>query len=216
MSNNFTRVWARWAPLLSFGGSRNYWTQRYRLGGDSGIGSEGPAAHYKAAVLNEFVAAHGVQEIIELGCGDGRQLELARYPGYLGIDVSSEAVDQCRRRFAADPTKRFVVLGDYKGERADLTLSLDVVYHLVEDVTYHEHLRSLFSAAKQFVIVYSSDALVSGRNFRHVRHRAVSDDIARLHPEFERMKEIEGALPTPVAFNRNIPTVFLIYRRKSI
>lgn len=215
MSNNFTKAWARWAPLFSFGGSRHYWTQRYRMGGDSGVGSEGPAAHYKARVLNDFVAAQGIRSVIELGCGDGRQLELAKYPSYLGIDVSPEAIEQCRLRFEDDLSKRFEVLTDYRGEAADLTLSLDVIYHLVEDATYQEHLRSLFSAGKRFVIVYSSNVLVSGRNFRHVRHRAVSEDIARLHPEFERMKDVEEALPAPVAFNRGIPTVFLVYRRKA-
>lgn len=215
MSNNFTKAWARWVPLFSFGGSRNYWTQRYRLGGDSGVGSEGIAAHYKAGVLNDFVATQRIESVMELGCGDGRQLELASYPSYLGIDVSPEAIEQCRRRFSGDPSKRFDVLADYRGEPADLTLSLDVIYHLVEDATYHEHLRSLFSAGKRFVVVYSSDVLISGRNFRHVRHRAVSEDIARLHPEFERMSDVEKALPAPVAFNRNIPTVFLVYRRKA-
>ena len=96
--------------------------------------------------------------MIEFGCGDGNQLSLVRYPRYLGLDVSPHAVELCRERFSGDHTKEFRVLGEYAGETADLALSLDVLYHLVEDEVFDAHMRTLFAAGERFVIVFSTNA----------------------------------------------------------
>jgi hypothetical protein len=83
--------------------SSQYWNDRYAGGGNSGAGSYGRLAHFKAEVINKFVAAHGIRTVIEFGSGDGAQLELAHYPRYTGIDVSERAVALCRRKFNRDP-----------------------------------------------------------------------------------------------------------------
>ena len=49
------KLLGKWLPLLGFGGSEAYWKRRYQLGGDSGRGSEGKAAEYKAEVLYAFI-----------------------------------------------------------------------------------------------------------------------------------------------------------------
>lgn len=64
-----------------------YWEMRYRSGRDSGRGSYGLLAEFKADVLNTFVASHGVRMVLEWGCGDGNQLRFAQYPWYLSIGV---------------------------------------------------------------------------------------------------------------------------------
>lgn len=207
------RLLSRWLPLLRFRGSRKYWEDRYRLGGDAGAGSFGVAARHKAAVLNAFVADNAISSVIEFGCGDGRQLTLAQYPPYLGIDVSADALAHCRRLFGDQPDKQFLLLDDYQGQRADLALSLDVIYHLVEDSVYDEYLQRLFDAAGRFVIIYSSDVAAAGATMRHVRHRMVSADVARRFPDFVRMGDREAELPGPVEFSRGVPTRFLLYRR---
>src|SRR5262249_56626361 len=113
--------------------------------------------------------------VIEFGSGDGNQLALARYPQYLGFDVSERAVETCRERFRDDTSKRFALLNDYAGERAELSLSLDVVYHLIEDDVFDSHLRSVFGAADRFVIVYSTNTDEQSPLQRaHVRHRRFS------------------------------------------
>lgn len=76
---------------LRFGGSREYWEARYSQDGDSGSGSIGRLARFKAEFLNSFVLEHDVGSVIEFGCGDGRQLQLAEYPRYIGLDVSRVA-----------------------------------------------------------------------------------------------------------------------------
>src|SRR5262245_5749758 len=93
-----------------------YWETRYRTGGDSGPGSYGNLALFKARILNDFVAAEGVRSIAEFGCGDGHQLSLARYPTYLGIDVSSAAIEKCKSLFGCDSTKTFQTMQEYNSE----------------------------------------------------------------------------------------------------
>lgn len=159
-------------PPQPFRGSETYWEQRYARGDDSGVGSYGKFARFKADTINSFVAQEKIGSVLELGCGDGNQLKLARYPSYLGFDVSATAIDACRRMFAGDATKSFALMGEYTGQQADLALSLDVIYHLVEDEVFETYMRTLFGAARRHVIVYASDVDdASGRDGPHVRHR---------------------------------------------
>src|ERR1700760_1333334 len=92
---------------LPFKTSSDYWERRYVRGGNSGVGSYGRLANFKAEFLNDFVEQHRINSVIEYGCGDGSQLKLASYPSYIGIDVSPRAVEICRALFAADRSKRF-------------------------------------------------------------------------------------------------------------
>jgi hypothetical protein len=63
-------------------------------------------------------------------------------------------------------------MSEYDGETADLTLSLDVIYHLVEDDVFERYLRTLFGASRRYVIIYSSDSDDNrGYEGTHVRHR---------------------------------------------
>src|SRR5204862_457638 len=77
--------------------------------------------------------------------GDGSQLELAEYPEYIGVDVAPSAVELGRKKFADDPTKSFYLPEDVPADlKADLVLSLDVIYHLVEDAVFDRYMRDLF------------------------------------------------------------------------
>lgn len=207
------RFLTRWLPLLKFRGSRAYWERRYQLGGDSGEGSYGAPARYKAAVLNTFVAQQGVASVIEFGCGDGHQLTLAEYPEYLGVDVSRAAIDRCKQWFVDNPNRRFVLLDDYTGDRAQLALSLDVLFHLVEDAVYEAYLARLFGASERFVAVYATSVAEPVRTLPHVRHRPVENDIKRQFPNFRRMADVESALPPPVHSGEGGSTRFFFYQR---
>lgn len=68
-------------------------------GGNSGVGSYGMFAEFKAGVINDFVSMNNIQSVVEFGCGDGNQLKLANYPIYKGYDVSKAAVASCRKLF---------------------------------------------------------------------------------------------------------------------
>lgn len=204
----------KWLPLVLFKGSNDYWRRRYRYGGDSGLGSGGESAAYKAKVLNQLVREEKLGTVIEFGCGDGRQLELAEYPSYLGLDISPDAVTWCRQRFAGDMSKSFALLDEYTGETAELSLSLDVLFHLVEDEVYFDYLDRLFNAGRRFVAVYATSTDSAPRTLPHVRHRPVEADIAARIPGFARMVELEVTL-LPPSFEEGGggPARFFLYRR---
>ena len=158
--------------LKPVSGSRSYWEERYRKGGNSGVGSYGEFAEFKAEVINSFVTDNRIDSVMEFGCGDGNQVALANYPHYIGFDVSKTAVAHCRKMFAGDTTKSFHLLDEYSGQTADLALSLDVIYHLIEDGVFEDHMRWLFDSATRFVVIYSSDTDENrGYENSHIRHR---------------------------------------------
>jgi hypothetical protein len=164
---------------IAFVGSGEYWEDRYSRKGTSGDGSYGELALAKAEFINAFVRDYSVRCVTEFGCGDGNQLSLARYPRYVGLDVSKAAIALCKTRFTNDRTKSFFLYDsqcfvDNAGAfRADLTLSLDVIYHLVEDHTFEAHMMHLFGSARRYVIVYATNTTAQG-TAPHVRHRPFS------------------------------------------
>lgn len=198
--------------------SAKYWETRYQRGHDSGAGSRGRLARFKAGFLNDLVRRHGIRTVVELGCGDGRQLALSEYPQYCGIDVSRTAVEQCRQRFSTDPTKRFEVLGDLgPDERAELALSIDVAYHLVEDEVFDAHIRTLFSLGERLVVLYTSDGepAINGPPRPHVRHRLVLDAVSRLAPEWELEEHCKPPFPYDPEDQETTFAEFFVFRRGS-
>jgi SAM-dependent methyltransferase len=174
-----------------FRGSAGYWQDRYASGGNSGSGSYGKVADFKAGVLNEFVRGHDVTSVVELGCGDGNQLSLADYPSYLGVDVARSAVEACRTRFAADPTKRFLTADESAGSRGDLAISLDVILHLVEDDVFGQYMQTLFESAERYVGIFAEN-LPDERLEAHVRYRPFLAWIARQQPGWELIQTVDN------------------------
>ena len=190
--SKITGYFSRLLQSGAFKGSQDYWEKRYVTGGDSGRGSYGALASYKAAVLNSFVKEKNITSVIEFGCGDGNQLTLASYPEYTGLDVSVAAIKKCMALFKDDHTKSFylydsMAFADHQHRfRSTLTLSLDVIYHLVEYEVYEAYLHHLFQAAEKYVIIYACD--VEGKNKIHVQHRKFSDWIAVHQKEWRLIK----------------------------
>lgn len=185
----------------SFTNSSEYWENRYKAGGDSGAGSYNILAEYKAQVINHFVSKNNIQSVIEFGCGDGNQLGYFIFPSYIGVDVSATIVQKCRAKYQADASKQFVVLHDYNHENAEMSMSLDVIYHLVEDAIYEDYMKKLFGAGQQYVIVYSSndDDHENNQDVAHVKHRKFTNWVNKNAPEFELIEH----LPNPYPYNGN-------------
>ena len=167
--------------------SAAYWQARYADGGDSGDGSRGTNARRKADYLNTFVKANEIRSVLEFGCGDGHQLSLANYPDYVGLDVAETAIDKCRILFEMDTHKRFYRLPTLWPLTAELTLSLDVTYHLVEQSVYDRHLADVFGSATRYVILYTTDSDVVNPllpTADHVKHRPVCRDVTERFPDW--------------------------------
>ncbi|WP_374587392.1 methyltransferase domain-containing protein [Ideonella dechloratans] len=179
-----------------FPGSAAYWEKRYAAGGNSGAGSYGRLAKFKAAVVNQVVRDSNVRFVIDLGCGDGSQLELLEIPEYMGFDVSPTSLQMCRERYRSDLSRRFALIDEIPGKQADMTMSLDVVYHLVEDNVFEQYMHQLFDASRNLVLIYASDPVEDcSTSDAHVRHRAVSRWVAKFRPDYELLGKIENPYP---------------------
>jgi hypothetical protein len=184
------------SPPLEFKSTAQYWQDRYAAGGNSGAGSYGRLAQFKADVINDFVAKNAIETVIEFGCGDGAQLQLARYPHYTGIDICSQAIDVCRTKFPGDASKQFFHTSSPEADktRADLAMSLDVVYHLVEDRTYDAYMSRLVSASKKYLCIYSSDE-ERPCPVAHIRHRRFTAWLATRAPQWKQILKVPNLYP---------------------
>ena len=80
LSTYFSKKWKKFTTKKTpFNNSTEYWKNRYNLGGNSGDGSYGELAQFKAEFLNKFVTDKNIKTIIEFGSGDGNQLTMAQY-----------------------------------------------------------------------------------------------------------------------------------------
>ena len=184
-------------------GSKGYWETRYALGGNSGGGSYGRLAEFKAEILNNLIAKYRVGTVIELGCGDGNQTTLLtsldheeRY--YLGLDVSPTAITHNLEKFKVDEKKDFLLFDSTTLKnigaflRADMTLSLDVLYHLVERPIYESYLNTLFDMSSNYVVIYASDDDSIKTNAPHVLIRSFTPYIKEHFKDFELIEKIEN------------------------
>lgn len=182
-----------------FTGSAEYWERRYRSGGTSGDGSYGGLAEFKAETINAFVAENGIETVVELGCGDGNQLGLMDVSQYTGYDISKTAVKMCAEKYSADSSKNFIhyVPDQYDGEaRAQLSLSLDIIFHLVEDAVFETYMHHLFQLASDWVIVYSSNSEdAQSEGIEHCRNRKFVEWVGANISGWELVNKIENSFP---------------------
>lgn len=156
-----------------------YWETRYAHGRGPGAGSVGEAGRMKAARVNELLT--GATSVVDWGCGDGGFLGLLDLDGigYLGVDVSASAIAKCVVRYgglhqfllARPGAQPAVAVG------TDVALSLDVLYHLVDDDDYGDYLAAVFISASRRVVAHTTD-YDAPASAPHVRHRAVTNDVA--------------------------------------
>ena len=173
--------------------SADYWELRYCRGRTSGNGSYGRLAVFKAEVINSFIEEHNIESVLDFGCGDGNQASFFNCQKYIGFDVSKTAIEQCRKKFKTDATKIFInTIEDLKP--VDLTLSCEVLFHLVEPQVFYEYLVKLFEFANRFVIIYSSN---NGRlpDAYHMKHRCFTNIVTKCFPFWKPLRRILNPYP---------------------
>jgi len=185
---------------FTYKGSSDYWQSRYSGGGNSGPGSYGALADFKAEVLNRFLREKKITSVIELGCGDGNQLSLVNYQSYIGLDVSKTAIQHCSKRFKNDGGKSFFLYDPSCFEdtnhlfRADAALSLDVIYHLTEDNVFEQYMSHLFSAADKYVVIYSSNQEQPSSD-SYILHRQFTKWIEAHQPDWKLLEKVPNRYP---------------------
>ena len=141
-----------------------------------------------------------------------------RFPKYVGLDVAKKPIGLCRARFAEDHTKSFFLydpcsfVDNHGIFRADMALSLDVIYHLTEDKVYRAYMEHLFSAAEAFVIIYSCD--FEDKQQGHVRCRKFSSWVDSHCPGWRLLKRIPNPSPYDPGGRTGSWSDFFIYRKE--
>lgn len=201
--------------------SKKYWEERYVSGGNSGAGSYGRLALFKAEIINEFVKNHNINSAIEFGCGDGNQLSLLKIPKYTGLDVSKKSIELCKKIFASDEYKSFFLydpqyfVDKFHTFEADMTLSLDVIFHLVENEVFEKYMYDLFSCSKKYVIIYSANTDDQGEiQGQHVRLRKFSDWVEKNISGWDLYNRIENKHPLRNNNQEESFSDFYIYIKK--
>jgi SAM-dependent methyltransferase len=136
---------------------------------------------------------------LDLGCGDGNQLSLLNIPSYIGFDVSKTAIEICKLKYRNDLSKKFFLYKKnnyqkYASEfKPDLILSLDVIYHLVEDNIFDEYIINLFNYALKYILIFSTDYDMINEAIHH-RDRNFSNVILSKFPNWELVEKIYNPL----------------------
>ena len=192
--------------------SKEYWKNRYESGGTSGAGSSGRLAEFKIRTLNDFIGKHKVKSLMDIGSGDGFIAGQICAETYIGYDVSDTAVKKCSKEFENDLSRVFTT--DWvDGLEADMSISMDVIFHLVEDEIFHEHIRRLFTCATKFVVIYSSDCVSEGMSV-HYKDRLFSEYVEKNFTDWELLLKIDNPYPFTNDPENESNSDFYIYKRK--
>ncbi|MBS0379254.1 MAG: class I SAM-dependent methyltransferase [Proteobacteria bacterium] len=112
--------------------------RRNRWGGEqgelhSGSGSTEEHARRYAQTVNEFIRAHGIRSVVDLGCGDFRVARSLQREGlrYTGVDIVPDLIETNRRLYGSERV-RFQCMNiiEERLPQAELCLVRQVLQHL--------------------------------------------------------------------------------------
>lgn len=153
--------------------SKEYWEKRYKKSGNSGLGSYGDECKWKSTYVNNVINQYNIRTINDYGHGDCNQIQYIKgFVKYYGYDVSETIRKKCKEKF--DDSKYNFIDNVNDFPFSDLSMSLDVIYHLIEYSIYEKYLKDLFSKST-YVVIYSTDR--DEKKSNHVTHRTFSDYI---------------------------------------
>lgn len=202
---------------IKFTTSKDYWEERYKSGGNSGAGSYERLAKFKAEIINNFIKQEKIETVLEFGCGDGNQLNLFKIKSYIGLDVSETAIRNCIKKFKNDKKKSFFIydpfcfLDNTKKLSCELTLSLDVLFHLVEYSIFEKYLQDLFSTSKKWVIIYASN--FDSIHVAHEKRRNFTNWVDKNISNFKLVKIINNKYPHIEGNPQTSKADFYIYKK---
>lgn len=169
-------------------------------------------AQCKGDVINNFIEKNQIKSILDYGVGDGNQLKLFNTENliYTGIDVSEFIISKCKEEFKDDKTKKFIHVDNIDNKlKAELVLSCDVIYYLVEEPVYKEYMDNLFTMSEKYVIIYAPNVNFNEAN--HVKKREFIEYIFDNYTTFNLIERIKGNIGCPFyIFQKNdtyIPTI---------
>ena len=157
--------------------SSNYWSMEHINSGVSGAIPYDSQVEFKIKIIEDFVQKHRIKNVIEFGCG-----------------TLEEKVKECEKTLKKDNKRTSIDMNDYSYKRAELTISLDVIFHLIEDDVFHEYMSKLFFSSKKYVMIYSSNTNQNLYNIP-VLHRRFTDWIFNNQKNFKMVQFIPNPRP---------------------
>jgi SAM-dependent methyltransferase len=111
--------------------------------------------------------------ILDAGCGSGRNMiELARHGTVSGIELSDTSVDVARARGAGEVIAGSVLEMPFDGDSFDLSVCLDVIEHLEDDLGALRELRRVLAPGGSLLVtVPAYQWLWSGHDEVNHHHR---------------------------------------------
>ena len=188
-----------------------YWNERHLKHGDalSGPGclglSEAENAHdyaVKSEVITSAIAASfgdiNTLSILDAGCGSGFFAEVLVNAGarVTGVDFSAAAIESARSRVKNAQFEIAELDALPFDKQYDAVLSIDVLYHVVDDSKWKAAITGMIRACKPGGGVLIQEALDLTDVGKHVRWRTFSDYAAiaaASHSSIEILKPVPAA-----------------------
>ena len=147
--------------------SVEYWKNRYsrsNIKGASGNGSVGELLKFKTDFINEKIAEYNIESVLDFGHGDLGLANGIEVDRYIGLDI----FDFPKSEFVKDSVELInTSFDEYDGDSCDMTMCIDVLYHILEPE--QDYMRKtvdkMFAKAKRCVIIYAQDSLNSPKGF---------------------------------------------------
>jgi SAM-dependent methyltransferase len=130
----------------------------------------------RRTVLDGVIAGLGLPEgarILDAGCGSGRNMvELSRYGGVTGIELSEPSVALAREREAGEVISGSLLEMPFVQDSFDLAVTLDVIEHLEDDLgALRELRRTVVPGGALLITVPAYQWLWSGHDEINHHHR---------------------------------------------
>lgn len=177
---------------------KEIWDKRYSDGENSGRGSYGEHYEFKTNIINDILEKYNIKDVIDFGCGDGNMLRELEIGTYKGLDLSHVSIEICQKMYEEDSSKSFELyeIGKRPSIKAKMTMSLDVIYHIIDDAYFNDYMNCLIECTDEYILIYSTNYDDSDWN-GHVRHREFEK---YLKDQFERIEFIKNTLDCPADF----------------
>jgi SAM-dependent methyltransferase len=162
-----------------------FWEWRYLTNPElgSGVGSRGKPLQEKRALLNALIDVLRPSSVLDVGCGDGEATRGLPIEGYVGLDLSAEAVRRARAG-RPDGDYRVGTLADHPVQ-ADLTVCLDVLIHQADRAGYDDLVGQLLRSSDRALVISGYEHPIQPAFSMVHFHEPLSTTLRRLEPVAE-------------------------------
>ena len=175
-----------------FKSSKDYWEKWYKKNRDLISPEQLNSTEYKTQVVNDWLKHYNIDSVIDLGCGIGNYIDVFNGFNYMGYDVSETAIKICQNKYGNEQSKTFKVIEKIVNEKSNMTMSIDVIYYLVEDDVFVKYMNNLFNSSQRYVMIYSTNHNHYNDLIPHIKHRQFTDWVKKHKKEFVMINHLKN------------------------